>query len=348
MKYINYALLLIILTGCSLAMPFYDKASFEIKDRGYIAFSPEKTIYVESDSEVVKLSSTLKQNMINEGFKLSRHKRDSDYVLEFNYDARLNSTPWVFEFFNVTVKDRENGDVLYSAVMDKLSSEPVQSVMKRIAQDMNKRLTSAKKMPEDDLIIAQAKQPVKAVPGLVDVPFMLIIADPTPTETTQVMSKHETSVQPQQMYADISKSPVSDARRDPLTVEEKDMFEQYEVASLSPDVEQYIPDPIIEVEPVKVTVEKEVMEKTEAIVPDSKYFIQAGSWKRLNAALSVAERLKGIYSEIYVVYQNNFHKVRIAGIENWSDGKAMIDDIEKNFRLKPLLVVNKARVADRD
>ncbi len=71
------------------------------------------------------------------------------------------------------------------------------------------------------------------------------------------------------------------------------------------------------------------------------YFIQVGAWKNVKYARSILIRLKKNYPEAYIAVENNYNKIRIPDIKSKKHGAVILRNIEKKFRLKPVLLHTK-------
>jgi len=70
------------------------------------------------------------------------------------------------------------------------------------------------------------------------------------------------------------------------------------------------------------------------------YSIQVGAWKNPDYAQEMLMKLRKHYAGIYTEEKNNFHFIKIRGILTKKQGAAMIQDINKRFGLKPILIKN--------
>lgn len=134
MKPYNIIVVLLILFSCKTTLPLHTNENKNIE------FIPTKTIYLETDSEIVELSSRLKQKLINAKFNITNRRKDAGYILTFDYTAKFDVYPWIFRSFNLKMSELASGDVLYEVKSDRSGSELVESVMERAVQDMAKRL----------------------------------------------------------------------------------------------------------------------------------------------------------------------------------------------------------------
>jgi cell division septation protein DedD len=89
---------------------------------------------------------------------------------------------------------------------------------------------------------------------------------------------------------------------------------------------------------------KEAAVQTRRSVPDKKtvknkeYIIQVGSWKNKDNARRMLTKLKKYYPDTYMVSENDLKKVRVP-LQDKAQGEKIINDIERRFKVKPLLVV---------
>jgi hypothetical protein len=70
----------------------------------------------------------------------------------------------------------------------------------------------------------------------------------------------------------------------------------------------------------------------------SEYSIQVGAWKNPDYAQEMLMKLKKYYAGAYMYKKNNFHFIKIKGISTQQQGADMIQDINKRFGLKPILI----------
>ena len=68
------------------------------------------------------------------------------------------------------------------------------------------------------------------------------------------------------------------------------------------------------------------------------YSIQVGAWKNPDYADEMLMKLKKYYPGVYMEKNNNFHFIKISGISTQKQGAVMIQDINKKFGLKPILI----------
>lgn len=74
---------------------------------------------------------------------------------------------------------------------------------------------------------------------------------------------------------------------------------------------------------------------------NKEYFVQVGAWSNPDNAKAMLERVKKHYPDAYILNENKLRKLRIPGIISESRGNQIVSDIEKKFKLKPLLVLKK-------
>ncbi|UCH79835.1 MAG: hypothetical protein JSW20_08755 [Nitrospiraceae bacterium] len=70
---------------------------------------------------------------------------------------------------------------------------------------------------------------------------------------------------------------------------------------------------------------------------DGRFFIQVGAWKELKHARETILKLKDRFPDTYIIKENNFNKVRIAGIKTKHEGYLMMMELEDDFNLLPYL-----------
>lgn len=78
------------------------------------------------------------------------------------------------------------------------------------------------------------------------------------------------------------------------------------------------------------------VDKTQTGKPD--YSIQVGAWKNPDYAREMLLKLKKYYAGAYMDKRNNFHFIKIKGISTQEQGAAIVQDINKRFGLKPILI----------
>lgn len=71
------------------------------------------------------------------------------------------------------------------------------------------------------------------------------------------------------------------------------------------------------------------------------YFLQVGSWKHAHYAKITLEEIQKYYPEAYIIVENNFSKLRIPGIMSKKQGAMISKEIERKFKVKPLLLLEK-------
>ncbi len=135
MSKINFYIVpfLLILLGCVTTNTFYVQNNFT-------KYVPTKKIYIESGQEIISLSSRLKTNLEIAKFIITDSKEDADYILTFNYKAKFDKKPWVFESYNLELKDPKTDILYYKIKVDNIKPEPVSSLMTRTIDDMKERL----------------------------------------------------------------------------------------------------------------------------------------------------------------------------------------------------------------
>jgi general secretion pathway protein D len=70
------------------------------------------------------------------------------------------------------------------------------------------------------------------------------------------------------------------------------------------------------------------------------FYIQIGAWRKSKHAKETYAKLKSRYPEAYIITENDFSKVRIAGIMTKREGNLMIMELEDNYNLRPFLANN--------
>jgi len=83
----------------------------------------------------------------------------------------------------------------------------------------------------------------------------------------------------------------------------------------------------------------EIVENPEAAGSGSdEYYVQAGSWKNIQYAEEVREKLSASYPGTFIFDDHAFHKVRIPRIMTEEEGNVISSDLRENFDLNPILV----------
>jgi cell division septation protein DedD len=85
-------------------------------------------------------------------------------------------------------------------------------------------------------------------------------------------------------------------------------------------------------------VKEAAVQPREKIVKNKEYVIQVGSWKNKDNARRMLTQLKKYYPDTYMVSENHLKKVRVP-LQDKAQGEKIINDIERRFKVKPLLVV---------
>ena len=70
------------------------------------------------------------------------------------------------------------------------------------------------------------------------------------------------------------------------------------------------------------------------------FYVQIGAWRKSKHAKDTFTKLKSRYPEIYIINENNYNIVRIAGIMTKREGYLMIMDLEDDYNLSPFLANN--------
>lgn len=141
-KYFYMIPILLLLMSCGTTLPL------NVQENKNIDFSPSQQIFITTDHEIVKLSTRLKRELINAGFKVTDRSEDAEYVLDFIYEANFDVYPWIFSLFNLKMTESDSGNVLYTVTADKSGSEPVNSVIKRAVDEMAHRLIENQKQSQ--------------------------------------------------------------------------------------------------------------------------------------------------------------------------------------------------------
>jgi hypothetical protein len=79
---------------------------------------------------------------------------------------------------------------------------------------------------------------------------------------------------------------------------------------------------------------------------NNEYYVQVGTWKNFNYAAITLSKVKQYYSNAYIIKQNDFIKIRIPDVLTKKQGAVVLNDIEKKFNLKPIIVLKNARSTD--
>lgn len=77
-----------------------------------------------------------------------------------------------------------------------------------------------------------------------------------------------------------------------------------------------------------------------AVIPQNYYTIQIGAYRNINYANEIQEKLKAMNLYAHIEREDNFSKVRIAGIRTKEEVAFIIDEISYKFKLKPVLLKN--------
>ncbi len=68
------------------------------------------------------------------------------------------------------------------------------------------------------------------------------------------------------------------------------------------------------------------------------YSIQVGAWKNPDYAQEMLLKIKKYYAGVYMYKKNDFHIMKIKGISTQQQGADIVQDINKRFGLKPILI----------
>jgi hypothetical protein len=109
-------------------------------ENNFTAFPSSSAIYLETDPEIVPLSSRLSAALGRANFLITDSRKDADYILKFDYDARFDVYPWVFTSFNLTLREKNSNTVFYRVTTDNFKPEKVDSLIARAVHDMASRL----------------------------------------------------------------------------------------------------------------------------------------------------------------------------------------------------------------
>jgi general secretion pathway protein D len=81
------------------------------------------------------------------------------------------------------------------------------------------------------------------------------------------------------------------------------------------------------------------LKKTLTDMPrNDKYLIQVGAWRNVEFAEETLGKLRSSYPEIYIVKEDNFHKVRIPGIMTKKQVSIISTNLQEDFNLSSILV----------
>jgi hypothetical protein len=75
------------------------------------------------------------------------------------------------------------------------------------------------------------------------------------------------------------------------------------------------------------------------VTTGDEYYVQVSSWKNYEYAEKILLKIKKHYPDVNIVEQDGFYKVRIPGITTKKQAAIISKKIEKQFNLKPLLVL---------
>ena len=68
------------------------------------------------------------------------------------------------------------------------------------------------------------------------------------------------------------------------------------------------------------------------------YYVQVGSWRNIEYAEDMREKLTSHYPEVFIIESNNFHKVRIPQITTEKQGTIISNNLMSKFDIRPMLV----------
>jgi general secretion pathway protein D len=68
------------------------------------------------------------------------------------------------------------------------------------------------------------------------------------------------------------------------------------------------------------------------------YYVQVGSWRNVEYAEEVKEKLSALYPGTFIYEDDTFHKVRIPQVMTEKQGNVISKDLRENFNLNPILV----------
>ncbi len=71
---------------------------------------------------------------------------------------------------------------------------------------------------------------------------------------------------------------------------------------------------------------------------NGQYFIQVGAWKHIESSRKLLEKLRSYYPGIYIMEDDDFHKVRIP-VTSREQGKLVLQELKEKFGLDPILVL---------
>jgi cell division septation protein DedD len=77
-----------------------------------------------------------------------------------------------------------------------------------------------------------------------------------------------------------------------------------------------------------------------AVIPINYYTIQVGAYWNINYANEMLEKLKAMNLSAYIERENDFSKVRIAGIRTKEEVVSIINKISDKYNLNPILLKN--------
>jgi len=91
---------------------------------------------------------------------------------------------------------------------------------------------------------------------------------------------------------------------------------------------------------IKKTNNKIIQAETAEKPHNGNFYIQIGAWKNNKHAIEKYTKLKSRYPETYIIKENDYSKVRIAGIMTKREGNLMIMELEDDYNLLPFLANN--------
>ncbi len=90
--------------------------------------------------------------------------------------------------------------------------------------------------------------------------------------------------------------------------------------------------------PPAATIKQTLPADGKARIEKPDYSIQVGAWKNPDYAQEMLLKIKKYYAGAYMDKRNNFHFIKIKGISTQQQGAAIVQDINKRFGLKPILI----------
>lgn len=132
-------------------------ASLDVKENKSYKFSPHKKIFINAVNDNLNLSEQLKRELIYSGFILTNNKEETGYILHFGYTAKRGSSQWIFKSFWLRIEDTYSGEMIYSIGSGNSYFEGVNSVIKKVTDNMTETLLKNKEKLDIALVLENEK-----------------------------------------------------------------------------------------------------------------------------------------------------------------------------------------------